>query len=104
MKNEGRRRNGNQRNGGCENHAVASRASCLCGTTSQLSCQLVCARARRWFEREHGFEKQSQPRRHPRFFQLSDWKNTGLLSTVDFLHATTGKWSFSRERKPKRHA
>jgi hypothetical protein len=66
MKNEERRSNGKQRSGDCENHAGASRVGCLCGTTSQLSSQLVCAGARCWFEREHGFEQQSQARRNPR--------------------------------------
>src|SRR5262249_59598553 len=98
------RRSNRKQNSGCENHPRPSRASCLFGTMSQLSCQLLCAGARGWFEREHGFEQQSQARGNPRQFQLSDGKRIELLSAVDVLTAVTGEWSFTRESKPKRHA
>src|SRR5882724_11815975 len=72
--------------------------------TSQLCCQILYARPRRRFEREHGFEQRPEGRWNACCVQLFDGKRVRFLSAANFFNATAGKWCFPSERKPERSA
>src|SRR6266516_1222785 len=71
---------------------------------SQLCCEILYARPRRRFEREHRFEQRPEARWNACCLQLFDGKRVRFLSTANFFNATAGKWRFSGEREPERRA
>src|SRR6266576_2173224 len=69
---------------------------------SQLCCEILYARPRRRFEREHRFEQRPEARWNASCLQLFEGKHVRFLSTANFFNATATKWRFPGERKPER--